>query len=191
MQPLTRCTIGFVTSLGELNMSHALACRCGTLQGVVSDPGRAVRAICYCKDCQAFAHFLGRAKETLNDAGGTQVIGVLPSCVTFTAGLPALACMRLTDKGLLRWYASCCNTPIANTLPRSKVSHVGLIAPGLLGAGASLDAFAPICAHVNSAGATRPVAADRLATVSVLLRYVGLFARTHFGGAYKLSPFFS
>jgi hypothetical protein len=35
--------------------------------------------------------------------------------------------MSLSDKGMLRWYASCCNTPIGNTSRDFKVSHVGLL----------------------------------------------------------------
>jgi hypothetical protein len=34
--------------------------------------------------------------------------------------------MRLSDKGLLRWYARCCNTPIANTPANYKASFAGI-----------------------------------------------------------------
>jgi hypothetical protein len=46
-------------------MSHPLQCRCGTIQGHVDDPRSANRALCYCRDCQAFAHFLGSPRATL------------------------------------------------------------------------------------------------------------------------------
>lgn len=36
-----------------------------------------------------------------------------------------LACLRLTDKGLLRWYSTCCQTPIGNTSANWKISFVG------------------------------------------------------------------
>jgi hypothetical protein len=44
-------------------MNVPLRCRCGRVRGVASDVSRSTgfRFICYCKDCQAFAHFLGRA----------------------------------------------------------------------------------------------------------------------------------
>ena len=38
-----------------------------------------------------------------------------PGRVKLTAGADALRCLRLSDKGVLRWYTDCCRTPIANT----------------------------------------------------------------------------
>jgi hypothetical protein len=46
-------------------MIHSLQCRCGTLKGRVCRSHVANRCVCYCRDCQAFAHFLGRADEIL------------------------------------------------------------------------------------------------------------------------------
>ena len=37
--------------------SHPLQCQCGTIKGAVANPGNANRCVCYCRDCQAFAHF--------------------------------------------------------------------------------------------------------------------------------------
>ncbi|MFT6991403.1 MAG: hypothetical protein ACJASL_003390 [Paraglaciecola sp.] len=36
------------------------------------------------------------------------------------------ACVRLSQKGIYRWYAKCCNTPIGNTLG-GKVPFIGVI----------------------------------------------------------------
>ena len=108
-------------------MNHPLRCRCGTLKGYVSHPEKVTRGVCYCRDCQAFAHFLGTTGDILDEMGGTDVVATLPKYVTFTQGVDALACMSLTETGMLRWYASCCNTPIGNTPRDFKVSHVGLI----------------------------------------------------------------
>jgi hypothetical protein len=85
------------------------------LKGFVEIPQNANRGVCYCKDCQAFAHFLGKDGETLDERGGTDVTQVLPKNIAFTQGTEILACIRLTEKGLLRWYAGCCNTPVVNT----------------------------------------------------------------------------
>src|SRR5690349_1155068 len=40
-----------------------LRCRCGHTRGVASNvsPSSGLRFVCYCRDCQAFAHFLHRA----------------------------------------------------------------------------------------------------------------------------------
>jgi hypothetical protein len=96
-------------SPGTLSV-HPLQCRCGTLQGYVSLANMAVRAVCYCKDCQAFARFLERSDDAvLNELGGTEIVAMLPRYVHFTQGLEALVCMSLSERGLLRWYSSCCN----------------------------------------------------------------------------------
>ena len=96
-------------------MSHPLQCRCGTLKGVIANPRSGNRVVCYCRDCQAFAYFLGREADVLDELGGSEVVQILPRNLTFTQGVETLACLRLTENGLLRWYAACCSTPIGNT----------------------------------------------------------------------------
>src|SRR5262245_19575480 len=105
-------------------MSHPLHCRCGTIKRSINDPRSANHAICYCRDCQAFAHFLGREKDILDERVGSDIVQILPKNLAFTQGSEALACMRLTPQGMLRWYAGCCNTPIGNTLATPKLSFI-------------------------------------------------------------------
>jgi hypothetical protein len=38
-----------------------------------------------------------------------------------------LRLMRLSEKGLLRWYAGCCDTPLFNTMATPKVPFVGVL----------------------------------------------------------------
>jgi hypothetical protein len=148
--------------------------------------------VCYCSDCQAFAHFLGRPSEILDAQGGTDVIQTRPANVTFTQGREALACMRLTEKGLLRWYTGCCNTPIGNTLSNFRVSFVGLVHSCLEGAGESLDdSFGPVRAYVNTKSAKGEVRSSSIATMSVILRFIAMVARARIDGSYKRTPFFS
>ena len=54
----------------------------------------------------------------LDAAGGTDIFQMPPAGVKITAGADAMRCLRLSDKGVLRWYADCCRTPIANTAAR-------------------------------------------------------------------------
>ena len=96
-------------------MAHPLECRCGTVRGLVENGRRANPIVCYCQDCKAFAHFLGRADEILDERGGSEVVQTLPQYVTFTQGAERLTCIRLSQSGPLRWYATCCNAPIGNT----------------------------------------------------------------------------
>jgi hypothetical protein len=173
-------------------MNHPLQCRCGTLKGYVVHSAGVNRCVCYCSDCQAFAHFLGRPSEILDAQGGTDVIQTRPANVTFTQGREALACMRLTEKGLLRWYTGCCNTPIGNTLSNFRVSFVGLVHSCLEGAGESLDdSFGPVRAYVNTKSAKGEVRSSSIATMSVILRFIAMVARARIDGSYKRTPFFS
>jgi Family of unknown function (DUF6151) len=79
----------------------------------------------YCKDCQAFAHFLGRA-GVLDPAGGTDIFQMPPGRLKLTAGTDAMQCLRLSSK-VLRWYTECCHTPIANTAARPGFPVAGVI----------------------------------------------------------------
>jgi Family of unknown function (DUF6151) len=171
--------------------SHPLRCQCGTIQGVVADPRNANHCVCYCRDCQAFAHFLGRADVVLDERGGSQIIQVPPKNLTFTQGGEALACMRLTQTGLLRWYAACCNTPIGNTLATPKISFIGLVHNCLETGGQSLDAsFGPIRAWVNPSGAKgdpKPEAAGR---GPVVWWFISRVLKARLNGDYKHNPVF-
>jgi Family of unknown function (DUF6151) len=104
----------------------SLRCRCGRVRGVAMDvsPSGGFRFVCYCKDCQAFARFLERT-DVLDPSGGTDIFQMPPGRVKLTAGTDVMRCLRLSNK-VLRWYADCCRTPIANTAagPRFPVSAV-------------------------------------------------------------------
>ncbi|EIE51981.1 hypothetical protein AL035_11335 [Salipiger aestuarii] len=107
---------------------RALACRCGTLRWRVADRAPGALVICHCADCQAAAHALG-AEDALDDAGGTALFQTLPDQIEITAGADRLALLRLSPKGLLRWHAGCCGTPVANTLPKPLMPFVGIVVP--------------------------------------------------------------
>lgn len=173
-------------------MSHPLRCRCGTVSGHVAEPQRAMaRAVCYCKDCQAYAHFLGRADDVLDIHGGTDVIAIHPQQVALTQGLDALACMALSPRGLLRWYAGCCRTPIGNTSRSSKTAYVGLVHTCLEGAGVPIErSFGPVGMRLNSGSASSPVLERSRAALRSMTRIVGTLLGARISGSYKRSPFF-
>jgi Family of unknown function (DUF6151) len=172
-------------------MNHPLQCTCGTLKGYVSHPERVNRVVCYCRDCQAFAHFLGRAAEILDAKGGTDVIQTIPANVTFTQGQEVLACMRLSAKGLLRWYAKCCNTPIGNTLADFRFSFIGLIHTCLENSNRSLDdSFGPVRMWSFTKGAKGPVKPHSVAMVAGIVRFIAMMMRARISGDYKRTPLF-
>jgi hypothetical protein len=173
-------------------MNLPLRCRCGTLSGYVSHPEKVSRGVCYCKDCQAFAHFLGKTDDILDEMGGTDVVATLPKYVSFTQGFNALACMSLTDQGMLRWYASCCNTPIGNTPRNFKTSHVGLIHTCLEDPAKTLEgSFGPVRMRVNTKHAKGKPKPMPVSTVTSILRFMGSLIRARLDGSYKSTPFFT
>lgn len=104
-----------------------LQCRCGKIHGWLRDasPSTVNRVICYCNDCQAFLHHLGRA-ELLDEHGGSDIVQVAPATVSFDRGSELATAVRLTPKGIYRWYASCCKTPLGNTLT-PQVPFIGIV----------------------------------------------------------------
>ncbi|MBF6025111.1 hypothetical protein IU514_13850 [Lysobacter niastensis] len=138
------------------------------------EAGRAyVRATCYCKDCRAFARFLGQP-GVLDASGGTDIVAMAPAAVRFTAGSEHIACMSLSPKGLLRWYASCCGTPLANTARDPKMLYVGMVTACVDAAPQAVDAeFGTRGRVVLYAGsATAPVRGTPLAFVTGGVRIV-------------------
>lgn len=104
-----------------------LECRCGKVKGRVTgaSPEAANRIVCYCDDCQAFLHYLGRA-DLLDPHGGSDIVQVAPASLTFERGSEQITAVRLTPKGMHRWYAACCKTPLGNTLTPA-IPFVGMI----------------------------------------------------------------
>jgi hypothetical protein len=173
-------------------MDHPLQCTCGTLKGYVRHPERVNRVICYCRDCRAFAHFLGRPADILDAQGGTDVIQTVPANVTLTEGQQVLACMRLTEKGLVRWYAKCCNTPIGNTVADFRVSFIGLVHNCLENPDRSLDdSFGPVRMWSFTKGAKGFVKPRPVAMIAGMLRFIPMVMRVRINGDYRRTPFFS
>jgi hypothetical protein len=109
-------------------MDLLLRCRCGAFQATVHDVDTrpALHAVCYCDDCQAFARALQRP-EVLLPGGGTDILQIRPNALTIDVGHEHLRCLRLSEKGLLRWHTGCCSTPVFNTLAASSVPFVGVL----------------------------------------------------------------
>jgi hypothetical protein len=171
-------------------MTHPLSCRCGKLQGHVDLSTNAVRAICYCKDCQAYARFLG-VSDIADRDGGTEVIAMLPHRVHFTGGLDMLACMSLSEHGLLRWYASCCNTPVGNTPRNPKLPYAGMIHSCLEGNALSIEAwFGRRRIAVNTKSARNAVRSTPVASTVAVLRLMASLLGARLSRAYMNSPFF-
>ena len=166
-------------------------CHCGKLQGELDTGAVSARAKCYCRDCRAFARYLGNEVEILDGAGGTEVAAALPSGLTFTQGLDQLACMSLSPKGLYRWYAACCRTPIGNTPRDPKVSYVGVVRACLDATPAELDAqLGTSSINANTESAYRKIPKTPVGTALALVKIGSKLLGARFSGGYKNNPFF-
>lgn len=170
----------------------ALRCRCGTVRGVARgvDPSSINHCFCYCKDCQAFAHFLGRADDVLDAHGGTELAQMSQGNVAFTAGADKLAAVRLTPKGLMRWYTSCCNTPIGNTLATSALPFIGLIRAFVDAPAAALGPIRGRGFAKSAKGGRAAVPKDGLPEPLMVARAFGKLLRWRWRGDHKRSPLF-
>jgi hypothetical protein len=170
-------------------MTIALRCRCGKLRGQVDTRRVAARAVCYCKDCQAYGRFL--ATPVLDPLGGTEVAATLPAAVRFDEGLEHLACMSLGPKGLYRWYAGCCRTPIGNTPRDPRTSYLGLVRACLDAPDAELDRqLGPLRCRVETGSAKGPVKTSVLGTAWAVCKIGTMLMKARLGGGYRENPFF-
>lgn len=172
-------------------MNHPFQCRCGSVRGTLSGDARVSRAICFCRSCQAWAHYLNRDAEVLDAAGGTDVLQTQPHHLRFERGLDQLACVRLTEKGPLRWYARCCRSPIGNTLATARLPHLGLIHTCLQHGGTNLDAaFGPVRMHGFTKHARGNTVPRSFGLVGGVVRLVMGAAAARISGKWRGNPFF-
>lgn len=62
----------------------------------------------------------------MNSYGGTDIFQVPSGYLAFNQGIDNMKSLKLKAGGLTRWYAGCCQTPIANTVSAT-MPFVGLI----------------------------------------------------------------
>lgn len=146
--------------------------------------------MCYCADCQAFAKFLGHSDEVLDVHGGTEIVQVAQPRLVFSQGKKHLAAMRLSEKGMVRWYAACCKTPIGNTLIDPKISFIGLIHSSLDRPKMDMD-FGKNVAIVNTGSATGELKPKQRGLLGTMLRFLWIVLSNRIGGRYRKSQLFN
>ena len=102
------------------------ACACGAISGTLLDvgPGQGDHVICHCTDCQDLTRHLGHADRVLDAHGGSALYQSRCARLRIDTGRERLACVHLTDKPTLRWYASCCGMPLFNTYANGKLPYI-------------------------------------------------------------------
>lgn len=173
--------------------SLALECQCGKVKGTASTPRSETgnRVVCYCNDCQSFAHYLERQDTVLDQYGGTKILQLPPSFVTIQQGAEFIRCMRLSQKGLLRWYADCCKTPMANTVSAGG-PFIGLI-QGFIKLTPENTDTDKIHGYVHTkfAKGELPVAVKNSSSIKVLVRTIYKLINWRLRGFHQQNPFFN
>lgn len=169
---------------------HRFSCRCGSVRGQVLDGGPSNRVRCYCTDCQAFGRHFGTEAGVLDPRGGTEIVQVSQSRLRFDSGIDELACLRLSPRGLLRWYAGCCNTPLGNTLATPKVSLIGLIHSCMDQESLERD-FGSGVADVNTDTALGDPKPRQSGLVPTIGRILVVMMKDRVSGRYRSSPLFT
>jgi hypothetical protein len=162
-------------------------CRCGAVQGTVSLQN-ASYGCCYCDDCRAFVRALGR-DDLLDEAGGSKVVQVPPAAVRLQQGQQHIACMRLSDTGMFRFHASCCQSPLGNVMAKPRLPFVGLARSAVV----VDDAALPPLMRIQGRFAIGPVPAGTAQTVTLgqVLRTLRFLAKSALSGGGRPHPFFS
>ena len=171
-----------------------LECRCGRVKGTATNitPSSGNRVVCCCKDCQQFAHHLECGDEVLDQYGGTEIYQTSQSQVDIQDGADQLRCMRLSAKGLLRWYTGCCNTPVGNTMNAS-MPFVGVLVVFMKDAQRE-SVLGPVRAYVQTQYATGhpdyPHMAEKF-PLGITLRIMRKMLGWKLRGMHKPSVFFN
>lgn len=169
-----------------------LRCRCGEVVGMVTNasPRTVNRVVCYCDDCQAFAHQLGRA-DLLDAQGGSDIVQVAPASLSFVKGQDRIAGVRLSPKGLFRWHTTCCNTPVGNTMGPA-IPFVGIVAQAFdTGTQRADQVFgAPAGAFLGKYAIGEPPAGSTGLNLPLILRAIGKVLGWRLRGRTWPHPFF-
>ncbi len=173
-----------------------LKCTCGKLRGEAIDvsASRGNHGRCTCIDCRAYIRYLGR-KDILDEDGGIELFQFTPSQVRITTGSDQMRCVKLSEKGMNRWYTECCKTPIGNTMPWAKLPFVGMPTVFMdfqaLGKTKN-EILGPRTMTGNEHQALRPQPKTSVMTQSkVAMKFLKMFAVGFLKGQAQPSPYFS
>ncbi|MBO6768149.1 MAG: hypothetical protein JJ901_07565 [Erythrobacter sp.] len=168
------------------------ACQCGAVTGVIEQASarEGDRVVCHCVDCRDLVRYLGQEERVLDDLGGTDLYQSRCARVKLHSGRDKLASLHMTEGKTLRWYASCCNSPMFNTYANGKVPYVTTILANADPARRDALLGAPV-GHVFAEQATGDASELELMPFSRLMRrFFGRMIRDLLAGDRRRSALF-
>ncbi len=111
---------------GKAGRNLAFSCNCGALTGHITAKGvnAGTHVVCFCHDCRAAQLYFEQPDPA---PGPVEIFQTTHEDIRFETGSEHLAAMQLSPKGMLRWYAKCCNAPLATTPQTARFPFAGFI----------------------------------------------------------------
>lgn len=167
------------TAAKELSFS----CDCGALSGRITERGvkSGTNVVCFCHDCRAAQLYF---KQPDPAPGPVEIFQMSPEEIEISRGAEHLAVMQLSPKGMLRWYAKCCNAPLATTPLTPKFPFAGVIVKRI----ADSNNLGPVTTRgfVPGPGGKQSHEKIRYAAMGLLKRVL----KSRLSGSWKKTPFF-
>lgn len=163
--------------------SVAFGCSCGNVRGTVSPATKrsGTHLVCHCADCRAAQRYFGQPDPAPD---GVQIFQTTPDTISFEQGLDRLGLFRLGPKGTCRWYATCCNAPLFNTLANPRLPFAGLLV-------ARVDDPAPLGPVVAQASLPQKDGTSKHKNGTMMVwRIFRRLAAARLSGRWRQTPFF-
>ena len=159
------------------------SCTCGKLQGHITKRGvsTGTHVVCFCHDCRAAQLYFGQPDPA---PGPVEILQMTPEDIVIDQGAEHLAAMQLSPRGMLRWYADCCNAPLLTTPGSPRLPFGGFIVKRL----ADPTPLGPVTTRgfVPAPGGKQKHQKLRYAVIGLLKRTVA----SRLSGRWKKSIFF-
>ena len=160
-----------------------LACRCGSVTGTLHDvrPRDGTHVVCHCNACARAMALSGLGEEA---AAGVDLWQTTPDRIEIVTGMDQLVPMRLSPRGLFRWTARCCDTPMFNTFAGPRLPFAGVLTRNL----SDPAPLGPVIAHgfvTGADGKQRHRHGHR-----VVWRFVRRSLAARMTGRWRQTPFF-
>jgi len=172
-----------VARVGDKTAPLELSCSCGKLRGHISaDAARSgAHVVCYCRDCRATELYF---KQPDPAPGPVDLFQTMPDALTITQGGEHIGLFRLSPRGTMRWYATCCNTPLFNTSSTAKFPFVGINVASIT----TPEQLGPVICKAYAPRTGGKTAHEGL--TRVIWRMLPQVLATRLSGRWRQTPFF-
>jgi len=102
------------------------SCKCGTVRGRLCDVDAksGMALTCHCSYCRAAEVHLGQPDPAPD---GVTLYQTTANIVQFETGREAVSAFRFNPKGMIRWHATCCGSPLFNTMAHPGTGFASLV----------------------------------------------------------------